>query len=201
MLIVCHGDSLTEAADVAPGEGWPALMAARLKAEVINSGIGGDTSGGLLGRFYPDVVRHQPAAVIILGGVNDLWWDLDIGLIQANLFAMACQARFHGITPVLGLPPPLHGERARTQDMLQPAAGWEACCRKLSALVDALRSASRACSLACLDFHGLFLDPGGGLRDELYLGNGLHPNAAGHSRMADTAVDLFRTLPLPIAEG
>ena len=200
MLIVCHGDSLTEAADVNPGESWPALMAARLKAQIINSGIGGDTSGGLLGRFYPDVIRHRPDAVILLGGANDLWWDLDIGPIQANLFAMACQARSHGITPVLGLPLPLHAERARTQDMLQPAAGWETCCRKLSALVDALRSASRACSIACLDFYSLFLDLRGAVRDDLYLANGLHPNAAGHSRMADAAVDLLRTLPLPIAE-
>jgi acyl-CoA thioesterase-1 len=200
MLIVCHGDSLTEAADVDPGEGWPALMAARLKAQVINSGIGGDTSGGLLARFYPDVIRHRPAAVIILGGANDLWWDLDIGPIQANLFAMACQARFHGITPVLALPLPLHGERARTQDMLQPASGWEVCCRKLSALVDALRSASHACSLACLDFHSLFLDSQDGIRDELYLGNGLHPNGAGHRLMADAAADLLRKLPLRITE-
>lgn len=201
MLIVCHGDSLTEATDVKPGEGWAALMAALLKAEVINSGIGGDTSGGLLGRFYPDVIRHRPQAVIILGGANDLWWDLDLGQIQANLFAMACQARFHGIRPVLGLPPPLHGERARTQDMLQPIAGWEVCCRKLAALVEALRSASRASSITCLDFHSLFLDPRGIVRGELYLGNGLHPNAAGHRRMAEAAVDLLRTLSLPIAKG
>jgi lysophospholipase L1-like esterase len=197
MLIVCHGDSLTEASDVNPAEAWPALMAARLNAKIINSGIGGDTSGGLLGRFYHDVVRHRPKAVIILGGANDLWWDIDIGPIQANLFAMACQARFHHITPVLGLPLPLLAERARTQDMLQPAAGWEVCCRKLAALVDALRSASRACSITCLDFHSLFLDPRGSVRGELYLGNGLHPNASGHRRMADAAVDLLRALPLP----
>ena len=90
--IVCHGDSLTEASDLDKNSTWPILVANRLNLNVIKSGIGGDTSGGLLGRFYHDVVRHQPDLVVILAGTNDLWWDLEVNLIQANIFAMACQA-------------------------------------------------------------------------------------------------------------
>ena len=93
--IVCHGDSLTEAPDLAINYTWPILVERRLNLKTINSGIGGDTSGGLLGRFYADVVRHQPDLVVILGGTNDLWWDLEVNQIQANIFAMACQAQFH----------------------------------------------------------------------------------------------------------
>jgi acyl-CoA thioesterase I len=57
MSVVCLGDSLIEGCDVAPGERWHALAAARLEAEFVNSGIGGDTSAGLLSRFYPDVIH------------------------------------------------------------------------------------------------------------------------------------------------
>jgi lysophospholipase L1-like esterase len=89
--IVCHGDSLTEAPDLAINYTWPILVERRLNLKTINSGIGGDTSGGLLGRFYADVVRHQPDLVVILGGTNDLWWDLEVNQIQANIFAMACR--------------------------------------------------------------------------------------------------------------
>jgi len=35
-----------------------------------------------------DVVQQQPDIVIFMGGTNDLWWDLELNLIQANLSAM-----------------------------------------------------------------------------------------------------------------
>lgn len=122
--IVCHGDSLTEASDLDNNYTWPILVENRLNLEIIKSGIGGDTSGGMLGRFYYDVVRHQPDLVIILGGTNDLWWDLEVKSIQANIFAMACQAQFHNITPIVGLPLPLHMENIRQTEMMAPIAGW-----------------------------------------------------------------------------
>ena len=111
--IVCHGDSLTEGTDLNPNYTWPRLVENQVNVKIINSGIGGDTSGGLLGRFYPDVVRHKPEMALIMGGTNDLWWDLDINLIQANIFAMTCQAEFHNIAPVVGLPLPLCMENIR----------------------------------------------------------------------------------------
>jgi acyl-CoA thioesterase-1 len=194
--VVCLGDSLTAASDVGPGESWHALAAAQLGAEFVNCGIGGDTSAGLLSRFQADVVARRPQAVILLGGANDLWWDLDLGPIQANLFAMACQARFHRIVPAIGLPPPLDARQARTRDMLRPLAGWDACCRKLTGLVEALRAAARACEIACLDFHRPFLDSGGTVRSELYLENGLHPNPEGHRLMAEAAAGLIAGLLL-----
>ena len=54
--IVCHGDSLTAGADLNPNYTWPLLVENQVKVKIINSGIGGDTSGGLLGRFYPDFI-------------------------------------------------------------------------------------------------------------------------------------------------
>lgn len=51
--LVCHGDSLTAPEELERGSIWPSLVENRLKINVINSGIGGDTTGGLLSRFYP----------------------------------------------------------------------------------------------------------------------------------------------------
>jgi lysophospholipase L1-like esterase len=195
--IVCLGDSLTEASDVATGQSWHALAAARLGAELLNRGIGGDTTAGLLSRFYPEVIARRPQAVFLMGGANDLWWDLDLGPVQANLFAMVCQARSHRIVPVLGLPPPIDVGRARTHDMFQPRAGWEVCSRKLAQLVISLRAAAGACAVACLDFHRLFLTPEGTVRSELYLDTGLHPNPAGHRLMAELVVEVMPGIPGP----
>ena len=82
--IVCHGDSLTEGADLEKSYTWPQLVENKVKVTVLNRGIGGDTSGGLLARFQQDVVQNKPDLVVILSGTNDLWWDLDINLILDN---------------------------------------------------------------------------------------------------------------------
>jgi lysophospholipase L1-like esterase len=69
-MIVCHGDSLTQGDAVGAGHARPALLGNRLKVEVVNTAIGGDTTGGLLGRFYPDVANRRPRIVLLMGGTN-----------------------------------------------------------------------------------------------------------------------------------
>lgn len=190
--LVCHGDSLTEGSDLDKYSTWPYLIENRLNVKVINSGIGGDTSGGLLARFYQDVVRHQPEMVMIMGGTNDLWWDLDINSILANIFAMACQARYRSIAPIVGLPLPLFMENIRHQDMLAPISGWDKCTKKLSELVAALADAAKSSDIACLDFYHPFLDSKGNVEGQYFLEDGLHPNKLGHLKMAEKMVAFLR---------
>jgi acyl-CoA thioesterase-1 len=192
--IVCHGDSLTEASDLNKNYTWPVLVENKLNLPVVNSGIGGDTSAGLLARFYHDVVRHHPQIVVILGGTNDLWWDLDVNQIQANIFAMACQAQFHNITPIVGLPLPLLMENIRQQEMMAPVAGWPQCVHKLSELVAALSASARASDITCLDLYHPFLDENGEPLAKYFLEDGLHPNKEGHLLMAEKTVALLSSL-------
>ena len=191
--IVCHGDSLTEGSDLEKSYTWPDLVANKLSLNVINSGIGGDTSGGLLGRFYQDVVRHQPDMVVILGGTNDLWWDVGINSILANIFAMACQARYRNIVPVVGLPLPLFMENIEHQEMMAPIAGWDKCINKLSELVAALAAAAKASDIVCLDLYHPFLDANGDVVGKYFLEDGLHPNKLGNLLMAEKMVELLRS--------
>jgi len=192
--IVCHGDSLTEASDVDRNIIWPTLVENRLQVKVINSGIGGDTTGGLLGRFYHDVVHHQPDIVMILGGTNDLWWNLDVNIIQANIFAMACHAQHHRIAPVVGLPLPLNMEAIQHQDMMAPIGGWDTCAQKLSELVEALKASAKENDIPCLDLYHLFFDGSGNLEEKYYLEDGLHPNRKGHQLIAEKTVELMRSV-------
>jgi lysophospholipase L1-like esterase len=192
--LVCHGDSLTQGADLDHQSTWPSIVASRLDIKVINSGVGGDTTGGLLGRFYPEVVEHQPDAVFIMGGTNDLWWDLDPNLIRANIFAMTCQATHHEITPLVGLPPPLLAERARCQDFAGPEGGYENYVKNLAALVEALALSARQNEVACLDFYHPFLNDAGNPIETYFMDDGLHPNQDGHRLMADIATDILTGL-------
>ncbi|MGD9183579.1 MAG: GDSL-type esterase/lipase family protein [Desulfobacterales bacterium] len=190
--LICHGDSLTEASDPDNPSIWPSLVEDRLKIKVLNSGIGGDTTAGQLSRFYHDVVGHRPDYVLIMGGTNDLWWDLDVKLIQANIFTMTCQAEYHNIVPLVGLATPMVVERARNQDFMAPQGGYKRCMEKLAVLVRNLTILAQQNEIACLDFYHLFCDASGAVQEKYFLEDGLHPNKAGHRLMAKKTVELLQ---------
>jgi lysophospholipase L1-like esterase len=191
--LVCHGDSLTEASDLNDPLIWPSLVEDRLKIKVLNSGIGGDTTAGLLSRFYHDVVGHRPDYVLIMGGTNDLWWDLDVKLIQANIFTMSCQAEYHKIVPLVGLPIPMIVESACNQDFMAPQGGYKKCMEKLALLVSSLTILARQNDIACLDFYHPFFDDSGAVEKKYFLEDGLHPNKLGHRLMAQKTVELLQS--------
>lgn len=76
--IVAFGDSMTECAALAPPRRWPALLQRRLKLafpgvrfEVVNAGVGGNTSREGLARLASDVLARQPALTLVQFGGND----------------------------------------------------------------------------------------------------------------------------------
>ncbi len=190
--IVCHGDSLTQGAELDEAFRWPALVGHAIGETVINTGIGGDTTAGMTARFPGDVTERKPELVILTGGTNDLWWDLSTGLIQSNLFTMAFQARYHGITPIIGLPTPIHTASARKQPYDPPEGGYEHFEKKLDTLMEGLRKTAEGSDIPVIDFHRLFLDADGKPAGELYLDDGLHPNRDGHRKMATEVIRILR---------
>jgi len=190
--LVCHGDSLTEPGELDRRAIWPSLVETRIKMRVVNSGIGGDTTGGMLSRFYPSVIQRQPDFVLIMGGTNDVWWDLDLNLIRANIFTMACQAEHHDIVPLVGLPLPMAVEKAHRQDFAAPPGGYDHCMEKLKTLVKVLTRSAEENEIALLDFFHPFCDKTGNAISSYFLEDGLHPNAAGHSLMASITVDMLK---------
>ena len=191
--LVCHGDSLTEASELDRQSIWPSLVQNRLEIKVINCGIGGDTTGGLLSRFTTDVVQRRPDYVLIMGGTNDLWWDLDVKLIRANIFSMTCQAEYHNIIPLVGIPLPAVIKRAQLQDFAAPEGGYERWLNRLTTLAKSLTTAAELNDIACLDFYHPFCTSSGKIQEKYFLEDGLHPNPAGHKLMADKAVELLQS--------
>ena len=192
--IVCHGDSLTEGADVDQSQTWPALVEKALSIRIINSGISGDTTSGLLSRFFHDVIQYRPGIVIIMAGTNDLWWDLSINVILANIFSMACQAQHHNIAPVIGLPLPVYVDAAQQQDMLEPLGGFKKCLEKMSQLIKALCDTAEKCDVAWMDLYHPFFDQQGKVAGKYFLEDGLHPNKEGHRRMAEITTRFLRAV-------
>lgn len=105
--LVTLGDSLTEGYNIDKLKRWTKLLHQKHNLEIINSGISGDTTTGMLSRFSEDVLAHKPSHLFIMGGTNDLWLNLSISQVIANIHAMTRQAKFHGIASIVGIPTPI----------------------------------------------------------------------------------------------
>lgn len=193
--IICHGDSLTEGADIEPAYRWPALLQNALGGvEVTNAGIGGDTTAGMLSRFSHDVVGRKPDLVILLGGTNDFWWDLPVNLVVSNLYAMAYQARYHGIAPIFGLPLPFDADIAASQSWSPPEKGYATLMKRIESLTQRLTLEAGESEIPVLDFYRLFLNEDRTARSSLFLEDGVHPNREGHREMAVLAAAALKKL-------
>lgn len=182
--LVCHGDSLTEGKDLDRGAAWPALVGHLCGLKIVNCGIGGDTTGGLLARFYPDVIARKPDFVLLLGGTNDLWWGVQTPQVMANLFAMVCQARYHGITPLIATPLPMDASVAQQAGFSPPPDGFKGCVRRIGELSVQLLAAARDDEIVGIDLFGPFMAENEAADVTCFLDDGLHLNAHGHRRAA-----------------
>ncbi|MFN2508551.1 MAG: arylesterase [Chthoniobacterales bacterium] len=95
--IVFLGDSLSAGSGVKPHEAFPAVVEQKIRErklpfEVVNAGLGGDTTAGGLRRIDWLLQRHIDVLVLELGG-NDGLRGLPVSNIKANLKAMIEKAR------------------------------------------------------------------------------------------------------------
>ncbi|MFT5702427.1 MAG: acyl-CoA thioesterase-1 [Desulforhopalus sp.] len=192
--LACMGDSLTEGADLVTGHTWPSLVGNALTLNVSNFGIGGDTTQGMLSRFYPEVIQCKPDYVFIMGGTNDLWWDWEVKTIMGNIFSMCFQARYHNITPIIGLPMPVVVESAQKADFSPPLQGYERLVEMLPDLVNTLNTYATDSEIPVVDLHQPFLINDQKADSTLFLDDGLHPNQRGHQLIADNIIKSFREL-------
>ena len=180
--LICLGDSLTFGLRVPHSQAWPRLVG-ETGVEVVALGICGDTTGGMLARL-PGLLREQgrtQAALLIMGGSNDIFYAGTDTVAKANIGAMIHQAMAAHMLPVVGIPLPISPEDApktwgKVADFYQAA-------ERIAVYSQWLKDFCAAFGVPFVDFRQDFLNPDGSVRRELFV-DGLHPNAQGHQRMA-----------------
>lgn len=112
------GDSVSAGYGLAAGEGWVALLQARLKAQgygyrVINASVSGETTTGGLSRLPRALSLHQPKIVILELGGNDGLRALPLDTSRRNLERIIETSRASGAEVLLlGMKiPPNYGPR------------------------------------------------------------------------------------------
>jgi len=107
ITILALGDSLTEGLGVAENETYPAQLEAALKqagyvnAKVINSGLSGETSSGLVNRL-DWVLKTKPDITILTTGANDAMRGIEVPTIDKNIRTTIKRLQDEGSVVVLG---------------------------------------------------------------------------------------------------
>lgn len=184
MRIVCLGDSLTYGYGVHFGENWVELIKRKFKLDIINKGVNGDTTAGMLSRSFKDVLEEKPSHAIIMAGTNDLLLGYRSSMLQDNIRLLAVEARNHGINPIIAIQPPIYEEMAREKWDSSTDYHWVN--EELMAYRKWTKEHCNEFQTQYIDFYKAFkeIDKIGSL-SEYYI-DGLHPTSKGHRLMADT---------------
>ena len=180
-VVVALGDSLTagyrmrDPYAIDPRAPYPAQLETLLRekfrgkkqAFVVNAGVNGESTEGMLWRFSLAVIAEKPDAVIVWGGINDLGVARDPEQVMGNLAKLYESCREIGATPV-----------ACT---LTPTRRTSPNMRRLNDMISA-HASEKGLILADL-FPGL-ADTEGNLRQE-YSDDSAHLTQAGYRRVAE----------------
>jgi lysophospholipase L1-like esterase len=182
--VVFLGDSITDRWHL--NEYFP-------ERDFINRGIGGQITGQMVGRMESDVIRLQPATIVVLGGTNDIARGVSLATIEDNLAIIADLASYYKIRVILASVLPVSDyhkdvdptyERTRTRP---PST--------IRALNDWIKSFCAKRNLIYLDYYPQLVDASGFLKSD-FADDGLHPNSAGYRVMAQLAL---KALDIPIS--
>jgi lysophospholipase L1-like esterase len=190
MKIVALGDSLTVGetgfSDSEESASYPKYLEilaeehlrslqSDVKVNVLNRGVNGDLTSGMLERFGTDVVDERADCVIILGGTNDLGWGFDPAMIAHNLTAMYDTSLNEGIGAVACSVPSILG----FDELIPPRLH----------LNRMIRTEAEKRSIPFVDFFTATADPRNNRLSEDYSADGLHLNTNGYQQMGKYVFD------------
>lgn len=171
--VLAIGDSITRGYG-ADGHGYPEQLqdllrasAGRAGVQVVNMGLDGERSDGLLARIDAAIAANAPAVVLITTGGNDLLRRVDEASVRSNLGAIVQQVRMAGAWPVVFAVP---------KPTLSVAVGFGSDHEIYQELAD---GGTRVIPEVVGDV----------LADDALRSDTIHPNANGYARMAQAAFD------------
>ena len=189
MTWVFTGDSITHGA--LHTKGWrcfPEIFAEKLRWEmkrprdlVINTGISGDTTAGLMPDLEWRLTRSRPDAAFVRFGMNDCAKGPDLAGYEANLRAIVAAVRREGGIPVL----------MRVNPAV-PGSPREKAVARLGDYMAAVEKVAKAERILMIDHYGDWRKKPGDIRR--MMNDDIHPNALGHQEMA---LRIFAALGFP----
>ena len=178
-VILVLGDSLSAGYGIPVDQGWVARLQQRLDAEgygytVVNASVSGETTVGALERLPRALARHRPALVVIELGGNDGLRGLPVAELRANLEALVSVSREAGAGVLLAAVrmPPNYGPQYT---------------EKFYAVYEGVAKDLR------VPWVPFFLE-GIALREDLFQGDGIHPDLEAQPILLDNVWPVLKPL-------
>lgn len=183
MKIVCIGDSITYGYGIGTKHRWTSIAAASTGYEIINRGVNGDTTGGILARLQ-EALSLKPQIVFIMGGYNDIFYSgTDTGA-RANIGSAVQQILAKAAFPVVGIPYDIDVNFCPEQ--WNSLADFNTAYKQVKDYREWLIRYCEVFNVETLDF-------GSCMKPE-YLFDGLHPSEEGHVAMAEAFSGKIRSI-------
>ncbi|HTL70212.1 MAG TPA: GDSL-type esterase/lipase family protein [Candidatus Eisenbacteria bacterium] len=147
---------------------------ARPQWRVVNLGVNGERTDQIRRRLGPALDAWKPRALVLLGGVNDLYQDYPAEHPRENLEAMYREASSRGVEVVACTILPYDGQGQLVRERMQETNRW-------------IEAYSREHGLGFCDTAGAAADPA----DPSRLGgspDGLHPDIEHYRRMGEALI-------------
>ena len=184
--IICLGDSLTYGYGVRRAQCWTELAAEMSGWNVVNRGICGDTTGGMLVRLREilreGIGKREERCFLLMGGCNDIFFSGSSTGARENMAAMAHQLFAEGEMPLIAVGPGI--AKGNFPSMWSDLVDFPTAGEVIREYYEWLERVCLSYGVRMIDFRGDFRDRNGNIRTELYL-DGLHLNPEGHRVMAE----------------
>lgn len=150
------------------------MMRSHPEWSVLNRGINGQTATEIRARFVRDVLTDQPAYVVILAGVNDIYGGASAEAVERVLTAMYADALDAGIVPVAASVLPYDQATGRATAAIFTLNNW-------------IESLAKVLHIPFCDTHAAVADPS---KPDRLRGSpdGLHPDVDGYRRMGEALI-------------
>lgn len=168
---------------------YPALFRRRLAAlyphasvNVLNMGLGGDSTEGILGRLTRDCLRHDPHLVTVCVGLNDARQGRGyVPTFTDNLTQIVEQVQTQTAADVLLITPNTRGDQMQDDGTLTD-------------FIRAIRAVARAKDVGLADVHAVYQGAirMGAAPADLLSNRVSHPTREGHQIFASALIGFFQ---------
>ncbi len=195
MDMICIGDSIAYGYGVRRVECWTRLASELSGWNLINQGVCGDTTGGMLVRMREILQRlddrKKERCFLLMGGCNDIIFSGESTSARGNMAAMVHQLIREGEEPLVAIGPGI--DERGIQNEWNRIADFTEVPGKLREYDEWLADFCEIFHVRTIDFRSAFVNQDGKPRAELYL-DGLHPNAEGQRQLTACIAEAIREM-------